>query len=40
MSKSVDIDSYMSLMPLDEDELNEQHIPVATLERVKRLRGM
>ena len=40
MSKPVDIDSYMSLMPLDEDELNEQHIPVATLERVKRLRGM
>lgn len=40
MSRPVDIDSYMSLMPLDEDELNEQHIPVATLERVKRLRGM
>lgn len=40
MSRPVDIDSYMSLMPLDEDELNEQHIPAATLERVKRLRGM
>ncbi len=40
MSKPVDIDEYMSLMPLDEDELIEKQIPASMLERVKRLRGM
>lgn len=40
MSQPVDIDKYMMLMPLDKNELAEQHISPKIQERVMRLRAL
>lgn len=40
MSQLPDIDTYASLLPLDDDRLLEQNVPEQTIRRIHRIRGL